>query len=164
MNFSDFVRVLTSAIAENLEGWPNHHHALRNKVIDAVHKESAETIICALESYYLPHGGQDELWVKLTPQGGSVSRIRTLYRGGQINLEHLLTVQEAANDLSQLQELGVWSLPPYKLPVRDGWPCAVAIAGEGRVHSIQMHCPEGQHLRLVEYLSGLQPLPDETNI
>jgi hypothetical protein len=141
------------------EGWPNHHQALRKKVAKAISIQPNNTTICALEGYYLPHGGKDEMWMVLTPSGGTISRIRSPYRGKAISVARSLNGDESSAISNDLERLGAWNLSHFKQPVMDGWPCAIALAEGKRLHSIQTHNPVGKHLQLIEYILELLPIP-----
>src|SRR5262245_25521747 len=65
-------------------GWPDHHHELREKVARAIAGQPEDITICGVESYYLPHGGKDEMWITLTSQGGTIVRKRTPFRGDPV--------------------------------------------------------------------------------
>jgi hypothetical protein len=147
-----------ATIASMFESWPNNHRGLRKKVAQAILTQPNETIICALEGAYLPHGGNDAMWLTLTLTGGTVTRTRTLYRGEPTIFTRSLTTGEALLIRDQLTQLGAWHLPHHKQLIRDGWICAIAIADQTRLHSIQTHGPEGQQLALITYLLGLLPL------
>jgi hypothetical protein len=136
-------------------GWPNHHCELREKVAQAIAKLAEGSAVCGVESYYLPHGGKDEMWITLTSLGGTISRKRTPYQGQPVETVRQIDAGESAGVRAKMEQLGIWSLSHFKRSTHDGWPCAIAIADHNRIHSIQTHNPEGDHLRLIEYLLGL---------
>jgi hypothetical protein len=103
------------------------------------------------------------MWIVLTPSGGTLSRTRSPYRGEKVHLTRSLGAEDSAAICAELERLGAWRLSHFKQPVRDGWPCAIALADGERTHSIQTHNPEGEHLRLIEYILGLLPLPPNEN-
>ena len=138
-------------------GWPNHHRELREKVAQAIAGQPEDTAICGVESYYLPHGGKDEMWITLASQGGTISKKRTPYRGDPVETVRQIDADESAGIRAKFEQLGIWSLSHFKKSTTDGWPCAIAIADHDRIHSIQTHNPEGDHFRLIKYLLGLAP-------
>ena len=141
----------------DFEGWPDHHHKLREKVARAIAGQHEDVTICGMESYYLPHGGKEEMWITLTSRGGDISKKRAPYRGDHVETVRQIDTDESACVRAKVEQLGIWSLSHFKQAVRDGWPCAIAIADRNRIHSIQTHNPEGDHLRLIQYLLGLAP-------
>ena len=141
----------------DIEGWPDHHHKLREKVARAIAGQPEDGAICGVESYYLPHGGKEEIWITLTSQGGAISKKRAPYLGDQVETVRQIDADESACIRAKVEQLGIWSLSHFKQAVRDGWPCAIAMADRNRIHSIQTHNPEGDHLRLIQYLLGLAP-------
>jgi hypothetical protein len=141
----------------DFEDWPDHHRKLREKVARAIAGQPEDSAICGVESYYLPHGGKEEIWITLTSQGGAISKKRAPYRGDQVETVRQIDADESACIHAKVEQLGIWSLSHFKQAVRDGWPCAIAIADRNRIHSIQTHNPEGDHLRLIKYLLGLAP-------
>jgi hypothetical protein len=145
---------------------------LRRQVAGAARDAGGDAFICAVLSFYLPYGGSDELWLTLTGQGRTITRVRSLFSTRlyriteMIRVEKVLTQDDATSIRQTLEGLGIWSLPHQKEGGRDGWVCAVAAAAGARVHSIQMHVdhqydPPSPHVALVLYLLSLAPLPDE---
>jgi hypothetical protein len=143
------------ADGRDFEGWPDHYRKLREKVARAIAGQPEDTAICGVESYYLPHGGKVEMWITLTSQGGTMSKKRTPYRGDPVETVRQIGADESTGIRAKIEQLGIWSLSLFKKSTMDGWPCAIAIAEHNRIHSIQTHNPEGDHLRLIEYLLGL---------
>ena len=141
----------------DFEAWPDHHNKLREKVARAIAGQPEDVAICGVESYFLPHGGKVEMWITLTSQGGAISKKRAPYRGDQAETVRQIDANESAGVRAKIEQLGIWSLSHFKRAVIDGRPCAIAIADRNRIHSIQTHNPEGDHLRLIEYLLRLAP-------
>jgi hypothetical protein len=150
-------RALSRLFADERDfgGWPDHHHKLREKVARAIAGQPEDSVICGVESYFLPHGGKVEMWITLTSQGAAISRKCEPYRGDQVETVRQMDADESAGVRAKIEQLGIWSLPHFKQAVIDGWPCAIAIADRSRIHSIQTHNPKGDHLQLIEYLLGL---------
>lgn len=165
-----WLRKILTTFAEQKEGWPNDHRSLIAQVARAA-GSSPGSLCCAAQSRYLPHGGRDELWLTLSQNENTVTRVRTPYNSGShdvrrpVHTARKLSAQEAEAVRHDLDSLGIWFLPPYKAPSFDGWVCAVAIADGERLHSIQMHNPHhdppGAHAALAHYLFALAPLPNE---
>lgn len=135
--------------------------SLRERVAEAVSSEPDGTLICALESRHLPHGGQNEVWIVLNPGGGYASRTRITYEGEEIKIDRQLNGAEALHIRRGLERVGAWSLSDYECLVMDGSSYTVAMAVGAQLHVIQMLNPEGEHLELANYIMALLPLPDE---
>jgi hypothetical protein len=135
--------------------------ALQKKVEMVLASLPADTTICALESFYLPRGGKDEIWITLSSNDGDALRFRSPAKGSLIKEVRSFSIQDISTILDDLQHLGAWELPNSINPVMDGWVCALAFGDHDHVHSIQTHQPEGAHLVLIKYLVNLIPITVE---
>lgn len=117
--------------------------------------------VCRLQSLYWPNGGKEELELILSPKGSTITRQRFFSRNPvPIIKTRALTQAEAFEISTDLAVLGIWSLPEVLTNVIDGWSCNITIATIDKMHSIHAHAPVGDHLKLINYLMGLLPLPE----
>jgi hypothetical protein len=138
--------------------FPSNQVELSAKVNQAINKSPAGTFILALESYGLPHGGSDDIWVELGENGGRISHRCTHYRESAKEAVREITSSEVQVILEEIEKRDLWNLPHDKHRIFDGFICAIVIGTGDRLHSIQMHYGEGgKYWNLIDYIHSLSP-------
>jgi hypothetical protein len=134
---------------------------LERKVAAAISSAPNDTLICAVESYYLPHGGRGEMWVTLSPEGGHIVRTRSPEQGEEVKLSRQCDADESLRIREMLKKIGAWEIRDSQEPVIDGWRCIICLAEGETLHLISMNVAAGEHLRLIQYLHGLLPMAED---
>ncbi len=117
--------------------------------------------VCRLQSLYWPDGGREELEIILSPKGSTITRQHFFVRNPvPIIKTRTLDQAEAVEISTDLAVLGIWTLPEVLTNIKDGWACNITIATPLKIYSIHAHAPVGDHLKLVNYLMALLPIPE----
>lgn len=98
----------------------------------------ASTLVLVARARYLPHGGQDEITLRLTPQAGHVERRRTPRSTPPRHLERSLSAAECERLLATLHPRDLWQLTDECAPIRDGLVVDLALAQADRVHALHL--------------------------
>jgi hypothetical protein len=155
MSISSFLKNLFSG------NQPGQEQDLEKRVAASISSAPSNTLICAVESYYLPHGGRGEMWVTLSPEGGHIVRTRSPEQGEEINQTRQCNADESLRIREMLKKLGAWKLEDSHEPIIDGWQCLICLAEGENLHLIRMNAAAGEHLRLIQYLYGLLPIAED---
>ena len=118
-------------------------------------------MVCAVESFYLPHGGKDEMCLTLSPEGGLITRTRSPESSAVVKLNRQCAADESLQICETLKELGAWELGDSHLPVIDGWRCTICLAEGETQHVIEMNVATEDHGRLISYLCSLLPIAED---
>jgi hypothetical protein len=140
--------------------FPSNHIELEKKVKNAIARSPEGTFILALDSYGLPHGSTNYIWVEVAEKGGHISHRSNHYEGPTEEATKEITADEAQAILREVETRNMWNLPHDKHRIIDGYVCAIALGRGDRLHSIQIHYgfEEGRYWDLIDYIHRLSPI------